>query len=426
MANDDDPTKGCHNPADIVFVLDESGSIWGPHFTKQLEFVQNVVGLFDVRPEKTRIGVLTFGDRPRIIFHLGHHTNEESMKADIKSIKQMRGETYTDDALRMARTQMLSPQRIRPYIPHIAIVITDGESNNPDKTAIEAEQMRSENIQIFAIGVGPSVNKNELLAIASSPDLVFEVDDYGALDGLKQILAWKACQVSTLPPPTTTTPPPPQMIEGCTGSKPMENIWAIPDLVDERENDLALNLISEVTSEMKIGPNRVQVGLTPRTCQAGAAIRLKEHDTVDGIREALGRRRYVTNATTHTHLRYIRNPGMLAESGARADAVKFGILIVDGQQGSSLARAKSEAKRAKEEGIKLIIIGVGNDVDESELNELASSPNDVLTCGSYAELSTLKSSIISRLCNGLMESSAAIKQRRIFIKRFFNVYEEDE
>jgi len=424
LANDDEP-KGCHNPADIVFVLDESGSIWGPHFTKQLEFVQNVVGLFDVTTDKTRIGVLTFGDTPRIIFHLGHHRDEAAMNADIKAIKQMRGETYTHDALRVARTEMLSPQRTRPTVPHISIVITDGESNNPDQTALEADHMHREGIQTFAIGVGPYVNKNELQAIASSNDLVFEVDDYGALDGLKQILAWKACQVVTPPPPTTTTtPPPPQMIEGCTGHKPMDNIWAIPDLVDENENDFALDLINEVSSEMKIGPNRVQVGLTPRNCQVGAAIRLKEHDTQEGIREALDRRRYSTSATTHNHLRYIRSPGMLAESGGRSDAVKFGILIVDSQHGNNFAKAKSEAKKAKDEGIKLIVIGVGNDVEESELNAIASSPDDVMTCGSYAELTSLKTNIIARLCNGLL-SSSALKQRRIFIKRYFNAYEEE-
>ena len=33
---------GCanNNPADIVFVLDESGSIWNPDFNKQIQFVK--------------------------------------------------------------------------------------------------------------------------------------------------------------------------------------------------------------------------------------------------------------------------------------------------------------------------------------------------------------------------------------------------
>jgi len=283
--------------------------------------------------------------------------------------------------------------------------------------------MHRANIQTFAIGVGPYVNKAELQAIASSPDLVFEVDDYGALDGLKQILAWKACQVSTLPPPPTT-PAPPQMIEGCTSYKPMENIWAIPDLADESENDFALDLIGEVSSEMHIGPNLVQLGLTPRNCQPGAAIRLKEHDTLEGFRGALDRRRYNSTSSTHVHLRHIRDPGMLPASGARSDSVKFGILIVDGPEGSNLERVKSEAKRAKQAGIKLIVIGVGNDVKESELNAIASSPDDVLTCDSYAQLSSIKSQIIDRLCHGLLTSSA-LKQRHIFIKRYMDVYEDE-
>jgi hypothetical protein len=115
---------------------------------------------------------------------------------------------------------------------------------------------------------------------------------------------------------------------------------------------------------------------------------------------------------------------MLPESGGRSDAVKFGILIVDGHHGSNLAKTKSEAKRAKDEGIKLIVIGVGSDVDESELNSIASSPADVLRCDSYAELSTLKSDIIARLCNGLLPSSS-LKRRHLYIKRYMNVYEDE-
>jgi len=72
----------------------------------------------------------------------------------------------------------------------------------------------------------------------------------------------------------------------------------------------------------------------------------------------------------------------------------------------------------------LIVVGVGSDVVKSELNAIASSPADVLTCDSYEELSALKSKIIDRLCHGLM-SSSAMMQRRLFIKRFLDVYEDE-
>ena len=76
----------------------------------------------------------------------------------------------------------------------MAIVITDGESNYPRETEREAQLCHDENIQVFAVGVGTAVVQKELEAIASSPDLVFKVDSYEALDSLRLILAWKACE----------------------------------------------------------------------------------------------------------------------------------------------------------------------------------------------------------------------------------------
>lgn len=50
-------------PADVVFVLDTSYSIWPPDFYKEVEFMEKVIQTFDVGQEsnQTRIGALTFG-----------------------------------------------------------------------------------------------------------------------------------------------------------------------------------------------------------------------------------------------------------------------------------------------------------------------------------------------------------------------------
>ena len=60
----------------------------------------------------------------------------------------MRGETYTHDALRRMRTDMFSDAYARPGVPHIAIVITDGESNYPEQTAAEASLVHEQGIQV--------------------------------------------------------------------------------------------------------------------------------------------------------------------------------------------------------------------------------------------------------------------------------------
>lgn len=416
-ADDDYSDKGCNNPADVVFVLDESGSIWGPHFTDQLNFVQDIVESFDVRPNKTRFGAMTFATEPRVIFHLGDYHTHKELKDNIRVIEQKRGETYSDKALNLLRTEMFV--KARSWVPRVAIFITDGESNYPEDTAKAAKLAHQAGIQIFAVGVGPYVNKDELLTIAGSPDSVFQVDSYAVLETLRDMLAWKTCQVTTLPPLTTTPPPPPQMIQGCSEQTKMDLMWALPDMSSSVENDQLIDFVTDVTSEMELSPLKVQVGMTPRFCPDYDPIDLKDHDTQKGFISAVQERRRDSNANTHQHLKYLRETGMTGGSGARDDAVKTGVLVVDSTHGSDLVKATREAKRAKEAGIRLIVVGVGGDVEEDELTQLA-SVDDVIIVEDYDDLADAKSSLIARICAGM---SSSIKMKRFLIKRFYNIYE---
>lgn len=412
--------KGCgNNPADLVFVLDESGSIWGPHFTQQLEFVQSTISAFDVGFNRTHVGVLTFGTNNRVIFPLGKYTEEEELKSAVKAIKQKRGETYTHLALKRLREEMFSKQYARPWVRHVAIVITDGESNYPKETEKEARLCHEANIQTFAIGVGAAVVRKELEAIASEPDLVFTVDDYAALDSLRIILAWKACEAPTTPPPpsttTTTTEPPPQMIEGCSGHKKMDHIWSISDWAGVEETNLAIEFINSLTRDMTIDPDHVQVGLTPRFCEEASGIRLKDHDTGKGFRDALDKRRLVGLRTDRT-LEYIRTEGHTRSNGGRSDAVKYAILIIDNRL-DNWEQTLDEARRAKDDDIRLIVIGVGERVNnQQELRKLCSSEEDYFYVENYSKLADLKSRLIQTICKGITGIQV---QPRDYFERFF-------
>ena len=47
---------GCGGLADIVFVIDSSGSIRSERFPRVIEFIERIVSRLDVHPERTRIG----------------------------------------------------------------------------------------------------------------------------------------------------------------------------------------------------------------------------------------------------------------------------------------------------------------------------------------------------------------------------------
>ena len=105
---------GCDGkPADIVFCLDASGSIWGPDFRKQLDFVQDITSVFEISPDITRIGMLTFGDSPKDWFKLSEYATEEDVRAAIGATSQSRGGTNTAAALMETRTNYFSRDEVK-------------------------------------------------------------------------------------------------------------------------------------------------------------------------------------------------------------------------------------------------------------------------------------------------------------------------
>lgn len=91
------------------------------------------------------------------------------------------GWTYTDRALLMAK-QMFTPTKgSRSNVPKIAIVFTDGQSNDPSGTQQQAKLLKDSGVLVLSIGIGPSVNQQELESIASKAEDVFQVTNFDVL-----------------------------------------------------------------------------------------------------------------------------------------------------------------------------------------------------------------------------------------------------
>lgn len=71
----------------------------------------------------------------------------------------------------------------RPGLPKIGIILTDGRSTNEAETKKEAAKTKAAGITLIAIGVGDKTSREELKAIASGPNFVYDVQSYDALLG---------------------------------------------------------------------------------------------------------------------------------------------------------------------------------------------------------------------------------------------------
>jgi len=134
-------TKDCPS-TDIIFVVDDSGSIGTPNFARVKSFVSRLVGRFDIDSGHTRVGLVTYSTYVEAGFNLSDHTTNASIQSAIWRLGYAGGNTDTAAALAHVRTSMLtSAAGDRIIAPNVVIVLTDGESNNATATKVSIRRI---------------------------------------------------------------------------------------------------------------------------------------------------------------------------------------------------------------------------------------------------------------------------------------------
>ena len=159
--------------------MDSSGSIGSANFYTMQNFVVNVIENFEIRANSTRVGVIQYASSANIIIPLGSINNAEQLSTAIYSITYISGSTSTNLALDLVPIAFANA-RNNQGIPHIVILLTDGNSDSPTLTAQAAVKVHDDNIEVYSIGIGFGVNEAELLAIASDPNYVYRVTDFSS------------------------------------------------------------------------------------------------------------------------------------------------------------------------------------------------------------------------------------------------------
>jgi len=129
-----DYTTNCRT--DIVFVVDESGSIGSSNFARAKSFLSQLVTRLDINSRRTRVGLVTYSSNVRRRFYLSSYSTVTSVRSAILRLPYSRGNTNTVAALNYVRRSMLLSSRgDRSYVDNVVVVLTDGKSNVNSKSA---------------------------------------------------------------------------------------------------------------------------------------------------------------------------------------------------------------------------------------------------------------------------------------------------
>ena len=129
------PTTEC--PADVIFVVDESGSIGSTNFDLVKSFLSQLVSRLDIDRGNTRVGIVTFSSDVETTINLNAHSSVASLRSAISSLGYAGDTTNTAAALAYVRTTMLNAAAgDRSNVPNVVVVLTDGGSGDTSATRV--------------------------------------------------------------------------------------------------------------------------------------------------------------------------------------------------------------------------------------------------------------------------------------------------
>ena len=195
---------------DLCFIIDSSGSIRDnnppsgspDNWQLQLDFLSNLVDLFSIRTDATRVGAVVFSEDVRLVFSLDTYTDAQSIKDAILGLAYLGQTTNTPEGLRVTREQCFNQGNgDRPNVQNLVIFISDGVPFPPerrDPAIREAEALKGVS-SVIAIGISNVIDQDLLRTISSSPQEEnrnwFLAVDFSELDIIRRSVGEGTCEV---------------------------------------------------------------------------------------------------------------------------------------------------------------------------------------------------------------------------------------
>ena len=162
---------------EIVILLDGSKSLGDEGFNELKKFVKKTIDSYDVSPQGTHIAVVEFSDQATVKIPLTKSFNPDVLKELVDKINPSNGdERNVDLALDVAKTEILSPKGgARPDVPRAVVLVTAGRSTGRIPVENAAEPLKKDGVNIYVVGVGNSVDPDELTNVVGNASDIHQV-----------------------------------------------------------------------------------------------------------------------------------------------------------------------------------------------------------------------------------------------------------
>ncbi|KAK3086756.1 hypothetical protein FSP39_022875 [Pinctada imbricata] len=356
-----------------------------------MDFVATFISGFKIGKDGVQIGLVTFSTDVKIEYYLNEYHDLQTLLQKTSQVGYTHpGLTLTNLGMDTVREKVFSlSQGDRPNAKNILIIITDGESNLRTLTAISAKQLHASNVTVFSVGIGNTIDVQELISIASDPENVMTVGAFSNLQGIVDHLQQKLCT-------------------DCNAALPSDIVFLVdesgsvngnPADINNTNFEKQLDFVATVISGFKIGKDGVQIGLVTFSTDVVIEYYLNQYHDLQTLQQKTRQVGYTHPGLTFTNygLYEVKNKLFTPSRGDRSYAANILVVLTDGESNLKTPTAIS-ASEVHASNITVFAIGIGNKTNIGELRIIASEPEHVLTVKDFGELQGIRGELMQKIC----------------------------
>lgn len=167
-----------HERADVVLVIDTSGSMAGRKIEDAKTAALAFVDVMDLADGRDQVSIVRFDSESEVSLQLT--ADRVAVVEAIRGLRVRTG-THVDKGLRNALGELRSERR-EPANTAVAVLLTDGIHNGaPGADLQKAQEVRDAGIRLYTIGLGADVDGSALEAMAGDKHRYYQAPDSGDL-----------------------------------------------------------------------------------------------------------------------------------------------------------------------------------------------------------------------------------------------------
>uniref|UniRef100_UPI00398F45FB collagen alpha-1(XII) chain-like n=1 Tax=Pristiophorus japonicus TaxID=55135 RepID=UPI00398F45FB len=228
----EDPSQKCSASvvADLVLLVDGSWSVGRANFKRIREFIYSLVSAFEIGDDKTKVGIVQYSSDTRTEFELNRYNQKQDLLNAITNLPYKGGNTMTGEAIDyLVQNTFSEAAGARKSYPKIAVIITDGKSQDP--VTESAKALRDIGVEVFILGIkGADLDELQLIGSAPLNKHVFKVADFDKIKEVQDEIISLVCtgveeQLSDIVSGEEVVEPPTNLQVLETASKFMKITW---------------------------------------------------------------------------------------------------------------------------------------------------------------------------------------------------------